>query len=217
MPNLNSPSRKPGSDESMSGVFALGFRKEMLDVDDMMPARIVSWDSDTNRAQVEILYLVTMTDSSVHPMLAPAEVPTLVAGAGDLVLVWPLKPGDLGWIKSNDRDISLFLQEYNAQPGNLPRIHSFEDAIFIPDAMKDFIVTDADAVSLQTKDGTTSVQLKPGSIKFTVGDCVTTITASGTVSNKPIMAPQFTNGTVNLIGHIHSDSSGDTIGPARNP
>lgn len=201
----------------MPGVLDLAIREALLDNDDMLPARIVSWDNKINRAQVEILYMVTMTDGSVHQMEAPAEVPTFVLGAGDLVLVWPLKPGDLGWIKATDRDISLFLQSYDVYHGAQSRIHCFEDGIFIPDAMKDFVMVDKAAVCLQTKDGSTAIAVKSGSIKLTVGDTILTVTAAGIQSNKPINAPQFTNGAVNLIGHIHTNPEGGNVGPAKNP
>lgn len=217
MPNQNSPSRNLDADSNMPGVLDLAIRKALLDNDDMLPARIVSWDNKKNRAQVEILYKVTMTSGEVHDMEAPAEVPTLVIGAGDLVLVWPLKPGDLGWIKATDRDLSLFLQSYDRENGATPRIHCFEDGVFIPDAMKDFVMADEDAACLQTKDGKVSVAVKTGSIVLTVGSTKLTITDSGIESNKPINAPQFTNGSVNLIGHVHSNPEGGNVGPAKNP
>lgn len=218
MQNQNSPNRSLNADANMPGVLDLAIREALLDNDDMLPAKIVSWDNKANRAQVEILYMATMTDGSVHQMQAPAEVPTFVLGAGDLILVWPLKPGDLGWIKATDRDISLFLQSYGKYHGDQPRIHCFEDGIFIPDAMKGFIMADKDAACLQTKDGSTAIAIKPGMIKFTVGDMTLTMTSAGIQSNKPINAPQFTNGTVNLIGHVHkeNDTKGNT-GAAVNP
>lgn len=217
MLNQNSPNRSLNADTNMPGVLDLAIREALLDNDDMLPARIVSWDGGANRAQVEILYMVTMTDGSVHQMEAPAEVPTFILGAGDLVLVWPLKPGDLGWIKATDRDISLFLQSYDVYHGDQPRIHCFEDGLFIPDAMKDFVMADKAAACLQTKDGTTSVAVKQGSIKLTVGDTILSVTTAGIQSNKPINAPQFTNGAVNLIGHIHTNPEGGDVGPAKNP
>lgn len=215
--NETSPSRKPGMGSDMSDVFALGFRKEMLDVDDMLPAKIIAWDKDKNRAQVEILYLVTMTDGSVNPMLAPAEVPTFVLGGGDLCLCWPLKTGDLGWIKSADRDISLFLQEYNAQPGNTPRIHTFEDAMFIPDVMKDFVMVDGAAACLQTKDGTTGVAIKSGNILLKVGGNTAVMTAAGTVFSKPITAPNAIINGISIVNHTHSNPEGGNVGPFKAP
>lgn len=213
---MENPSRKPGNN-SLSDLTQLAFRKQMLDVDDMLPARIVSFDRDANRAQVEILYLVTMTDGSLNGMLAPAEVPTMTVGGGGVVLSFDLSPGDLGWIKSNDRDISLFLQEYNAQPGNTPRIHSFEDSVFIPDVMTGWVNPEPGAASLQTLDGTTRITLKAGAVKIVVGSCSFAITDTGVVCNKPIEAPNFTNGTVNLIGHNHTNPEGGNVGPAKNP
>lgn len=215
--NETSPSRKPGMGSDMSDVFALGFRKEMLDVDDMLPAKIVAWDKGKNRAQVEILYLVTMTDGSVNPMLAPAEVPTLVLGGGDLCLCWPLKAGDLGWIKSADRDISLFLQEYNAQPGNTPRIHTFEDAMFIPDVMKDFVMVDGAAACLQTKDGSTGIAIKSGNILLKVGDNTTVMTTAGTVFSKQISAPNAIINGIPVVNHTHSNPEGGNVGPFKAP
>lgn len=211
------PSRHPGQDQDQVDILNLSFRKGMLDVDDMLPAQIISVDLDNNRAQVNILYMITMTDGSMYPMASPAEIPLRIEGGGGIVLLFPWKPGDLGWIKSNDRDISLFLQEYNAQPGNTPRIHSFEDAIFIPDVMKGYTVVEPDSASLQTLDGSTRVTLKDGEVKVAVGSCLFTITDSGVVCNKPIKAPQFTDGTLNTIGHVHSNPEGGNVGPMKNP
>ncbi|MCX8972573.1 hypothetical protein NLN78_03235 [Citrobacter portucalensis] len=216
MPNPT-PSQKPGQSDSLSGSMDLVLRKFLLDVDDMLPARIVSYDRNANRAQIDILYKVTMTDGSLNPLMAPAEVPVLTIGGGGMCLTFPIKPGDLGWIKASDRDMSLFLQSYEAEPGNTTRLHCFEDGVFIPDVMKDFVVSDGAAATLQTIDGTTSVAVKPGSIVLTTGSTVVSITESGIESNKPIKAPQFTDGTINTFGHVHTNPEGGNVGPMKNP
>lgn len=216
MPNPT-PSQKPGQSESLTGAMDLVLRKFLLDVDDMLPARIVSYNREANRAQIEILYKVTMTDGSLNPLMAPAEVPALTIGAGGMCLTFPIRPGDLGWIKASDRDMSLFLQSYEAEPGNTARLHCFEDGVFIPDVMKDFVVSDTESATLQTMDGTTSVAVKPGSIVLTAGSTVVSISESGVTSNKPIKAPQFTNGTINTFGHVHSNPEGGNVGPMKNP
>lgn len=216
MPNPT-PSQKPGQSDSLSGSMDLVLRKFLLDVDDMLPARIVSYDRNANRAQIDILYKVTMTDGSLNPLMAPAEVPVLTIGGGGMCLTFPIKPGDLGWIKASDRDMSLFLQSYESEPGNTTRLHCFEDGVFIPDVMKDFVVSDGAAATLQTIDGTTSVAVKPGSIVLTTGSTVVSITESGIESNKPIKAPQFTDGTINTFGHVHTNPEGGNVGPMKNP
>ncbi|MEG0867684.1 MAG: Gp138 family membrane-puncturing spike protein [Hafnia sp.] len=216
MPNPT-PSQKPGQSDSLSGSMDLVLRKFLLDVDDMLPARIVSYDRNANRAQIDILYKVTMTDGSLNPLMAPAEVPVLTIGGGGMCLTFPIKPGDLGWIKASDRDMSLFLQSYESEPGNTTRLHCFEDGVFIPDVMKDFVVSDGAAATLQTIDGTTSVAVKPGSIVLTTGSTVVSITESGIESNKLIKAPQFTDGTINTFGHVHTNPEGGNVGTMKNP
>lgn len=201
----------------MAGVMELVLRKFLLDVDDMLPARIVAYDRAANRAQIAILYQVTMTDGTLHPLLAPAEVPVLTMGGGGLCLSFPLRPGDLGWIKASDRDMSRFLQSYEAEPGHTARLHCFEDGVFIPDVMKGFVIHDEEAATLQTLDGTASVAVKPGGIVFTAGSTVVSVTEAGVEINKPVTAPQLTNGVVSLFGHVHHNPEGGDTGPAKNP
>ncbi|OWK42477.1 hypothetical protein [Fimbriiglobus ruber] len=43
--------------------------------------------------------------------------------------------GDTGWIKANDRDISLFKQTTAASSPNTARLHDFADAMFFPDTL----------------------------------------------------------------------------------
>lgn len=217
MPNLNSPSRKPGADSDLSDVMKLAYRKNLLDTDDMLPARIISYDRAKNVCQVEILYSVTMTNGSVNKMEAPAEIPCMVVGGGGVCLTFNLRPGDYGWIKASDRDLSLFQQSYEAEPGNTPRLHCFEDGVFIPDVMKGFIAKDSDAACLQTLDGSTAITLKQDEVEITVGALVFTISPTGVVCNKPIQATQFTNGSINTFGHTHTNPEGGNVGPMKNP
>lgn len=44
MTNPAIPSRKPGQGDDLTGTMDLVLRKFLLDVDDMLPARIVSYD-----------------------------------------------------------------------------------------------------------------------------------------------------------------------------
>lgn len=217
MPNPT-PSQRPGQSDSLSGSMDLVLRKFLLDVDDMLPARIVSYDPPpANRAQIEILYKVTMTDGSLNPLMAPAEVPVRFPGGGGFVFTFPLVPGDLGWIKATDRDMSLFLQSYEAEPGNTARLHCFEDGVFIPDVMTAFTMADADGISIQTTDGGNSVTVKEDSVVMKVGTATMTLTSAEIISTVPIRAPQFTDGTLNTFGHVHTNPEGGDVGPMKNP
>lgn len=212
------PSRTPGQEDDGDGAIGFLLSKALQQTNNQLPARVISYDRDTNRAQVEILYQVTYTNGANFQLTAPAQVPVVQIGGGGLVLNFPLKPGDLGWIKASDRDISLFLQSYEAERGATKRMHSFADGVFYPDVMKGWAIDDPDAAVLQTLDGGTAIALKPQRVMINVEGCIFTITPDGVSCNMPITAPQFKgeNG-VDLIGHIHDDSDGDTIGPAKNP
>lgn len=217
MENQNSPSGGLLSDSSLDDVLSLVGRKLLMEKDDMLPARIISWNPDTNRAQIEIMYQTTMTSGEMHQMSAPAEVPVQFPGGGGFILVFPLKEGSLGWIKAADRDMSLFLQSYDVQPGNTPRIHCFEDGVFIPDVMHAFKMSNGDGISIQTTDGANAVTVTSSSVVMKVGAATLTLTADKLVSSVPFEAPNVKAGGVEMVGHVHSNPEGGNVGPAKNP
>jgi len=169
------PSIDPPDADGFLGAMRLILRKFSMGVDDMLPARVVAFNGDRNSPRVTVQPLVSLitTDKRTIARAQIAQLPVLQIGAGGFLLSFPLKPGDLGWVKASDRDISLFLQTYAAGPPNTERIHSFEDALFIPDAMHQYSIAgeDADNVVLQTSDGTVKVSLGPATMKLIAPGC----------------------------------------------
>lgn len=149
------PSIDPASEDTLQGAFDSILKKNLQGIDDMLPARVISYDRPSNRAQVQPMIAMMTTAGAQVQRAGVAAVPVLQVGGGGMVLSFNLKPGDLGWIKANDRDISMFMQSMAGGPPNTRRMHSFEDGLFIPHAMKDLIVPagQEEAVSLQTMDG----------------------------------------------------------------
>lgn len=164
------PSSDPANRYDLVGTVRLVLTKFLQSVDDMLPAVVISYDRATNQAQVQPLIALVTTDDKQVQRAQVASIPVLQIGGGGFVLSFPIRPGDLGWIKANDRDISLFKQVLaNASP-NTARKHSFEDAMFIPDTMKRSVIInseDAENVVLQSIDGTQRVSIWPGKIKIT--------------------------------------------------
>lgn len=175
-PHAN-PSRDPANDGSLLGMLRSVLDKFLQDVDDMMPARIVSYDRATNRATVVPMIKVLTTDNRKLSRAQIASIPVLQYGGAGAVLTFNLSPGDLGWIKANDRDISLMLQSYAEDGPNTLRKHSFEDAVFIPDVMRGISIDAEDAGNavLQTLDGSVRVALWPDRVKLTAGALSVTI------------------------------------------
>lgn len=165
------PSRDPANDESLLGMARQVLDKFLQQIDDMLPARVVSYDRATNRAKVIPMVKLLTTDGRQIARAAIASVPVLLLGGDGVALSFNLKAGDLGWIKANDRDISLILQAYRDNAPNTLRKHTFQDALFIPDVMHGLTVPSEDAThaTLQTLDGAVRVAIWPDRVKITAG------------------------------------------------
>lgn len=233
------PSPNPANLGTLIGTLKEFQRSCLMQTDDMLPAQIITYDRSTNLAQVQpMIMMVTANDASV-PRAPIASVPVLQLGAGNFMLNFPLNPGDLGWIKANDRDISFYLQTLAQSNLNTFRMHSFEDAIFIPSVLRGYTINSEDAgnVVLQTLDGTQRIALWADKIKITSNTTViidapvtefTGIITTGT--NTGYGGTATINGTLNatvdvtsnltaisLTHHVHSgvqSGSSDTGQPA---
>lgn len=147
----------------------LAFEKLLAKVDDCLPAVVVAFDRDANRATVRPLVQMVTTSGEVVPRAALASVPVFQIGAGDCVLNFDLIPGDLGYIKACDRDISLFLQALAEGPPNTKRLHSFSDGVFLPSVIRgqSIAVEDAHNAVFQRRDGSVRLSLWPDFVKIT--------------------------------------------------
>lgn len=167
------PSRDPADEDSLLGMARTILDKFLAGVDDMLPARIVSFNGDRENPRVAVLPLVRVltTDGRQVGRAQVASLPVMQPGGGGVALSFFLKPGDLGWIKASDRDISLFLQGYDESAPNTLRKHTFQDAVFVPDVMHGLTVVSEDAqhAVLQTTDGTVRVAIWPDRVKITAG------------------------------------------------
>lgn len=171
------PSRDPADDGSLLGMARAILDKFLQGVDDMLPARVVAYDRAKNRATVVPLVKVLTTDNRQVQRAQIASVPVMQFGGGGVVLSLNLKPGDLGWIKANDRDISIVMQSYADNAPNTLRKHSFQDAVFIPDVMHGITTIGEDAANavLQTLDGAARVAIWPDRVKLSAGALSITI------------------------------------------
>lgn len=198
------PSIDPADEDSLVGAFRSVLTKFLQNVDDMLPATVIAYDRARNRATVQPQVMMGTTDGKKVSRAQVAEVPVLNFGGGGFVLSFPIKPGDLGWIKASDRDISLFLQGLNEEWPNTRRLHSFSDGLFIPDVMRQWTLDGADQerAVLQSTDGATRIAIGANTVE---------ITTPGTIKlNAPLA--HFT-GDVQVDGAITADGgvTGDGI------
>lgn len=165
------PSHNPANDDSLTGLLRQVMGKFLQNTDDMLPATIVAYDRVSNRASVQPQIMVVTTNNDKISRAQIASVPVFQIGGGGFIMNYNLKPGDFGWIKANDRDISLFTQGYSQSAPNTKRMHRFEDAVFIPDVMKGWTISEEDLTQqnavFQNLDGTVRVALWSDRVKIT--------------------------------------------------
>lgn len=180
------PSKPPASDGNAGAVLEWILRKNMQKFQGHLPARLISYDRVNNRAVVQPMIAMVDTAGNVVPRASIANVPVVALGGGGLYINFPLQPGDLGWIKGSDRDISLFVKTLTQQPPNTQRMHSFEDCKFEPDVFNTYTYSPAaDALVIGTLDGSTRIEMSPGKISLNAQDIEIngqTVTVNGTSS-----------------------------------
>ncbi|MFC0709005.1 Gp138 family membrane-puncturing spike protein [Azorhizophilus paspali] len=200
---LQAPNQDQSHDGSLAGITGDVLARWLRDkVDDMLPARVVSYDDATNRATVQPMVMVGMTDGSALARPNVASVPVFRYGGGGFFIRFPLRPGDLGWIKANDRDVSLYLQAQQQTRPNTRRSHSFSDGIFFPDTLRQWAIAggDADALVIQSLDGQTVVALRQDALHLRQGTSQIAVTASAV----DITAPLLRHNGVNIgATHVH--------------
>jgi hypothetical protein len=224
------PSRNAANDDTLAGVLREVLRKHTQGLDDMLPAIVEAHDRSTNRVKVRPLVSLVTTGQAVISRASIPSIPVLRLGGGGFFISFPLVAGDFGWVKASDRDISLFLQSLEESKPNTKRMHSFEDAVFIPDVIRAYDIATADANSLviQSTDGNTKFAVKDGEITLKAatlkyeGDVSVTgsvtatgdITSDGTVTGKTEVVAKEAPLSVGLSTHVHIKSG---PGPTTEP
>lgn len=158
----NKPNSNQANDGNLAGGLAEYLRSVLMGVDDMLPAKVVSYDRPINRAVLQPLVMMGATGGGKMSRARQANIPVFRFGGGGFFMSYPIKPGDFGWIKACDRDISLIMQSGGQEDWpNTKRIHKFNDAMFFPDTLKDWLISgeNMDAAVFQNMSGTVAISL----------------------------------------------------------
>ena len=155
------PSINPADQGTLAGTIQFALKKAFMSSDNMLPAKVIKYDRTLNRVSVQLQINLITTDDVQVPRAQISSIPVFVFGGGGFSLSFPLNAGDLGWVLASDRDISLFLQNYNQSAPNTERVKNFSDSVFYPDAMKSFNIDSSNEayVILQNESGSISIEL----------------------------------------------------------
>lgn len=199
MSELQKPNIDQATDGELAGKMKDTLSKWLMTVDDMLPARVVEYEEATGLATVQPIVMVGTTSGQKISRAAIPGIKTLRLGAGGFFVRFPIKPGDLGWIKANDRDISLIMQSAGGEDWpNTKRLHSFSDAIFIPDTFKEWVIDGAysDAMVIQSLDGSSVFSIGAGFIELKAGGQTLRLDSTGMRHNGVNIGSTHTHGGV---------------------
>lgn len=186
MTDYNKPSTDASNDGSLPGQLDAAIRSFFLnEFEGMLPAVVESYDDASNRAVIKPLVMIGTTDGAKVSRAKVAGIPVYRYGGGGFFMRFPIQPGDLGWIKASDRDISLIFQRGGQEDWpNTTRLHKFSDAMFFPDTFKGWVIdgSNADKAVWQSLDGNTCISVGAGEIKHRVGGSEVTVTEASIVS-----------------------------------
>jgi len=193
-------------------------RKAMRETRVAMPARIVSYNAGTRRAQVQILQPDRTEDGQQIPQPIVTEVPVFMPIGGGASITTPIGAGDTGIVMFADQDIGGWVADGDTSGTDSGRRHSLNDAMFMPgdgrsaaDA-SNVIITFGGATIKITPGGDVDIDA-PGNVSISSAGDVT-ISAGGAVD---IQSADLTHNGVNVgDDHVHggiTPGGANTAGP----
>lgn len=193
----------PADEATLPGVLDLAINKKMQAMDGMMPVEVVGYDRATNRATLKHLVQMQGSDGEKVDRAQIASVRVLQPGNGKFSISLPIKPGDKGWILAADRDMSIFQQDVDkADAPNTARMKSFQDGLFVPDAMKngDAPAGQGDRVVIGANGGSAFIAFDEDGFEFRFGGHILTMDAAGLKMNGKNIGDTHTHGGVIMGG-----------------
>lgn len=154
------PSNNPADTNTLDGLNNFFADKISQNIKKVIPGIVQSYDRATNRAVIKPAITGVASQGQKVSKEPLVDIPVLNLCGGGIVLSFPVKSGDTGWLIAADRNISIFKQNLAESAPNDFRKHQYEDSFFLPDKINDTNITDANAFCIQTLTGLTSFTLK---------------------------------------------------------
>lgn len=190
----------PANTSSLSGAISEVLKNFGLSQENCIPAVVVSYDRQANTAVVQPAINCIATSGESLPR-DTMRLPVHIGGGGGIVMAFPLKKDDTGWIIASDRDISLFKQSLKVSNPNTYQTHKYSFGFFVPDKIKGYTLNQADNNNfvLQTLDGSTRISLGDGVVNIISKNGI-----NSTAQNLTITIPTITiTGDINITGDVN--------------
>lgn len=192
------PSIRPADEATLPGVIKTAINKAMQSFDSMLPVEVVAYDRATNRATVRHLVQMVGSDGEAVDRADVASIRVMQPGNGAFNISLPIQPGDKGWLMAADRDISTFQQGLQKGAPNTARMHSFQDGVFMPDAMSngDAPAGQSGRVVIGANDGSSYMAFDANGFEWSAGGNTLTFDGSGLKMNGINIGDTHTHGGV---------------------
>lgn len=202
------PAYNPADANTLDGLNNLLQEKIFLNLQKVLPGIVQTYNRVKNRAVIKPAITGVASRGQKIPKEALIDIPVFSMSGGGIIMSFPVKAGDKGWLVANDRNISIFKQNLEESAPNDYRKHCFNDAFFLPDKINDLQISEEDegAIVIMTEDGSTKFTLKQGKITLTAENIIhngnTTINGTLTTTNT-ITAPEAVINGIAQSTHVH--------------
>lgn len=207
----NYSSINENNEGNLPGTFDLALQKMQQRMCIMLPCVVKEVNRDKNTVAVQPLITLLATNGETPARGIVKDIPIGNLSAGGFIINFPVKKGDYGYIKSNDRDISLFKKSFKMSKPNTTRKNDFADSVFVPDVIDynkyEIASEDKDALVIQSYDNSTKISMSSNKIIF----------QAETIEQRATNHI-FTNGEMSHDGinvgksHVHLQNAGDDAG-----
>ena len=201
-------SRNINDDDLLTGAFNVISNYINKKMQNSLPVKVTKVSADRKYVDVQPQILVVDSEGGTLIRSEIKGIPVVTEGAGNFLITFNISVGDLGWIESSDRDISLFKQSYDQAKPNTKRMHDFADSRFIPDVMAGFTVAaeDADAIVIQNKEGNIKIALDENEIRIRKDD-ISFILSADTITGIAPGGFDLNGFTIDAAGAVESPVS----------
>ena len=133
------------------------------------PGIIESYNPNTKRAVVQpALNRMVGSLEDAAPIRKPliSDVPVIHPSGGGYIVHIPLRKGDPVWLQFSERGIERFKETFEVSDPPLDSFYAERDAVAFPGFGALNITPAGTGLTMQTEDGVTFVELKPGSVRI---------------------------------------------------
>ena len=158
---------QPGQNYNVTRAIEAGFSHFMGQLNICLPGIVLSYTSDTRRAEVMPAIQIVVPGQGYEDRVPIVNVPVIFPTGGDYALTVPVQPQDVVLLMFSQQGIANFKRTFTNAPPTRIGFFSLQDAIAIA-GLGPIMVTPAlsDGIALQSVDGSAYVGLDSGGAKI---------------------------------------------------